>query len=190
MDAVVLVQKEALNQLLLGTDVQAELGIAVMVKKCDQLRQEECDLKRKQSSPRVRLSGAATNGEKDSAVDSPCAKTREGHQDRDALMKDPDSEGRPDPDEPAETSPQVGVVQLLQTVKVPAGYKKIVRGRVQGGVESTLMLFTSTIDRTDVLLADSAVDSSDGVCAHGCTREPLTLSRLPQSLLAAHTTLG
>lgn len=65
---------------------------------------------------------------------------------------------------PSQKSNQAGEVQLLQTVKVPAGYKKIVRGQVQGGEGSTLTLFTSTIDQPGVLLADGTVCSMDGRC--------------------------
>ena len=59
---------------------------------------------------------------------------------------------------------QFGEVRLLQTVKIPAGYKKVIRGRVQGGVGSTLMLFTSTVNRPDLLLADGALEGGDGEC--------------------------
>ena len=62
--------------------------------------------------------------------------------------------------QPTRVSDEFGEVQ---TVKIPAGYK-IVRGWVQGGVGSTLMLFTSTVEMPDLLLTEGALDGGDGEC--------------------------
>ena len=58
-------------------------------------------------------------------------------------------------------SSKTGVVRLLQTVKIPAEYKKIVRRRVHGGVREELVLLMSTMDVPALQMADSALDASD-----------------------------
>lgn len=59
-----------------------------------------------------------------------------------------------------------GVVQLLQTTKVPAGYKKIVRGQVQKTAEGqAMMLFTPSIEGPGVTLADGVIDCRGEECA-------------------------
>ena len=58
-------------------------------------------------------------------------------------------------------SAQTGVVRLLQTVKIPAGYGKIGRGRVHGGVGEEMVLFTSTMAVPALQMADSALDAGD-----------------------------
>ena len=50
-----------------------------------------------------------------------------------------------------------GEVRLLQPVKVPAGYQKLVRGSVDSSIEAGLLLFTPLSGDKGLLMADSAV---------------------------------
>ena len=74
-----------------------------------------------------------------------------------------------------------GVVRLLQTTKIPAGYGKMVRSRVDGEIEAALFLFIPSALGRGVELADGVVEVGEGPCVmlvvenHG--REMLRLKR-------------
>ena len=58
----------------------------------------------------------------------------------------------------AGTSSQTeGEVSLLQATRIPAGYHKLIRGKVEQDLDSELLLFTPCSLDNDVLLPDSAV---------------------------------
>jgi len=56
------------------------------------------------------------------------------------------------------------VVHLLQTTKIPAGYQKVVRARVDGEIAGALLLFTPSAVEGGVELADGMVEVGDGPC--------------------------
>ena len=67
--------------------------------------------------------------------------------------------------EPLGTMSEIGEVCLLQTTKIPAGYKKTVRVNVRGAVDNALLLFTLTLDQGPLQMADGAIECGDGRCA-------------------------
>ena len=76
----------------------------------------------------------------------------------------------------AGTSSQTdGEVRLLQANRIPAGYQKLVRGKVKQDLDSELLLFTPRSLENDVLLPDSEVTLQEDklvtlvVCNHGRT---------------------
>ena len=57
------------------------------------------------------------------------------------------------------TQPATGVIRLLQTIKVPAGYRKVIRGGIQEAPGSpTTMLFTPSLELSTVRLADGVIE--------------------------------
>jgi hypothetical protein len=56
----------------------------------------------------------------------------------------------------------VGEVRLLQAMKVPPGYRKIIRGQLHGAIRGALMLFTPTLDNPAVQMAKGIVDGREG----------------------------
>ena len=75
------------------------------------------------------------------------------------------------------SSPQAGIVQLLQTVKIPAGYK-IVKGQIRGSLMDAVMMFTSTPDVPALQVTDGTLEGDDGTLIlenHG--NEKLTLKQ-------------
>ena len=55
----------------------------------------------------------------------------------------------------------VGVVRLLQNVKVPPGYKKIIRAKMEGEISDYLLMCTHCADNP-VVMADSVLEVGDG----------------------------
>ena len=83
---------------------------------------------------------------------------------------------------PCEPMGPVGVVRLLKSEQIPAGYRKMVRARE---VASAMLMFTSEIRKEDVLLPDAVFEGTEGAC--------LTLvvsNRGPTVRLERDTTLG
>ena len=195
-DAVVLVQKGAPNQLLLGTDVQPRLGIALIVQEYDLLAHKKHGPPRQEVLPsrsgntecvkKTRTGSAATTvghgglqtcpdfeksckqpvyghtqpvNESKSCNPSPTTRRKKSCQSN--LLTCVRMERETSMDSPATTTAEI---RLLQTVKVPAGYRKIARGLVQGDVGDTLLLFTSTVDIPDLLLADGALEGGGDGC--------------------------
>ena len=156
------------------------------MKECDLLTQEECRLEKEDPQPELKqaedsgmkIGGADATLSDSSGIQSVHTQTES----RDPPVSDAEG-GRQNL---SQKSNQMGEVRLLQTVRIPAGYKKIVRGQVQGGEGGTLTLFTSTIDHPDVLLADSAVCSMDD----GCTTLILENHGTEKLLLERGTVLG
>ena len=74
-----------------------------------------------------------------------------------------------------------GVIRLLQSVKVPMGYKRVVQGRIDKEMAEALLLFTPQMDETDVTMMDSLVEVGEGTCValvvenHG--QEPIRLKK-------------
>ena len=48
--------------------------------------------------------------------------------------------------------------------RIPAGYQKMVRARIYGGVEATWLMFTLDVKHTDIQLADAALEGTGGAC--------------------------
>ena len=63
---------------------------------------------------------------------------------------------------PEVTTSRTGEVSLLQTMKIPAGYKKMIQVSVRGEVEESLLLFTPTIEDERLWLADGAIECGSG----------------------------
>ena len=237
-DSTVLVQKGAPNKLLLGTDVQPKLGIALVVQRVDMLTRSPISGQDEDQPPATGAAESTWRGPEDqrdfgeqkpqlqdsrqaNSAGSPTGGappqlqelTRDEWNncqplDSPSRGEDPQCQGgsKPqeispmslDPEPPPQSGeprlqrrqPQLaevslpavshadggetqggalsptGVVRLLQTTKVPAGYKKIIRGRIQKSAEGrTMMLFTPSIGRTDVTLADGVIDSREEECA-------------------------
>ena len=59
------------------------------------------------------------------------------------------------------TPSSVGVVRLLQNVKVPPGYKKIIRAKMEGEISDCLLMCTQCADNP-VVMADSVLEGGDG----------------------------
>ena len=102
MDVTVLAQKGAPNNLLLGTDVQSQLGFSLVMKKSEA---QAVDL---------------LNGRE-------CSLPKEAPGLSQAQAKEPESETLETGDDIA-----TGVVRLLTPTDVPSGYKKMVRAKIEG----------------------------------------------------------
>lgn len=253
-NAIVLVQKGAPNDLLLGTDTQPKLGIALVIQSTDMLTQTPVafgELQHRQlqenpgSRPSSGLPGNSGRQQFPRSQESSGRQEDSGSQEDSRKKEDPKSRGDagrqedtgspvksnsrrdsgslddprpwPDPGSQSGSGPQdnvedsgsqdnsrqldgpvlpdppllypqgqnittpnqkpsmgdveatadrgggappvTGVVRLLQTIKVPAGFKKIVRGHVRDAPESlTTMLFTPSLELSDVRLADGVVE--------------------------------
>ena len=132
VQAVVLVQKDAPNDLLLGTDLQPQLGFTLSL--------------RKGGGKVVGLLGRGGDGT--STTDTEGAEDRSNRSNGAPLVTE----------ESKQQSPLPGEVRLLQPVKVPAGHQKLVRASVDSSVEAGLLLFTPLGGDKDLLMKDSAVE--------------------------------
>ena len=56
---------------------------------------------------------------------------------------------------------QSGVVRLLQTVRIPPGYQKAVKARINRELEPSLLLFTPQVQQPHVLVPDGAMEGTD-----------------------------
>ena len=131
-DAAVLVQKGAPNNLLLGTDVQPHLGFAMVVKKIGGMldlfsgRGCHCDggecAQEKTSREQADTLSAGQGGCNDGEKTFPLGASGES------------GAGQ------LNTTP-MAVVQLLQTTKIPAGYGKMVRARVDSEIERIVTVY-------------------------------------------------
>ena len=147
MDAVVLVQKGAPNDVLLGTDVQPQLGFSLLMatseKRVDLLVGE---------GPMVWMEGVGRKDREDMPV-SPVEK-EEGVSTDEALGR-----SQPDVGTGQENAKGLdGVVRLLHGTRIPPGYQKLVRASVNRELEKCLMLFTPQVDQPDLVMEDSAVE--------------------------------
>ena len=55
---------------------------------------------------------------------------------------------------------RTGVVSLLKAVKVPPGYRKIVKTQISGDLEESLLLFTPEL--SSLALSDGVLEGKDG----------------------------
>ena len=58
------------------------------------------------------------------------------------------------------------MVRLLRTVKIPCGHQKVVQTSISGGLESSLLLFSPSVEQPYLLLPDAAIVGADGSCAN------------------------
>jgi len=158
-EAMVLVQKGAPNNLLLGTDVQPQLGFAMVVRKTGGVvdlfsgREWECV-----DGEKAQLE-TSTGQAESSVVGLSGSGGGAGGRGTDSVPNENihlecTSDG----------GATVGVVRLLQTTKIPAGYGKMVRARVDGEIAGALLLFTPSAVEGGVKLADGMVEVGDGPC--------------------------
>ena len=187
VDAVVLVQKKPPHKLLLGTDLQSKLGFALVVgRKFDLLTDQPYAIVVGKQKPTDGVPAPQSNGDPNQDVDLETSTQREerlgmgscgGEGISTEGMVGSTAGGQTHPDV---TTSRTREVSLLQTVKIPAGYKMI-RASVRGEVEESLLLFTSTIEDERLRLADGAIECGSGRCTtlvvenHGT--EKLTLKR-------------
>ena len=148
-DVKVLVRKDAPNRLLLGTDAQPPLGYVL--------------IKKENNASGVDLATGKTvhldYRESGDTSESPQTKEPTGGEE----TRSPDvipSEEPQDQSQPVPTGP--GVVRLLNATRIPSGYKKMVRAKVEGNLREQLSLFTPVQLEDDLMMVDSAVDLSEG----------------------------
>ena len=188
VDAVVLVQKKPPHNLLLGTDLQSKLGFALVVdRKFDLLTNQPYDVA----------------GEEQQLTDGVPAPQSNGNPNRDANLETSTQRGKrlgmvsggskgisgegmvgstaDGQTHLGATPSRMGEVSLLQTMKIPAGYKKMIRVSVRGEVEESLLLFSPTMEDERLRLADGAVECGRGRCTtlvvENHSTEKLTLKR-------------
>ena len=76
------------------------------------------------------------------------------------------------PEEPApgeqsldqSTTIPTGVVRLLNATRIPSGYRKVLRAKVERHIHEQMSLFTPTPWEDGLMMADSVVDLSDSSC--------------------------
>ena len=155
VDTVVLVQKDAPHSLLLGTDLQARLGFSLFSetngRRVDLLRADEDEPGRKDG------------------VTAPSPSLEQSFPTPTSMVVDQGGQG-PELEDPRAMDKKnslspVGVVRLLQNVKVPPGYKKIVRAKMEGEIQHGLLLCTPCTDR-QVVMADSLLEVGEGCCVN------------------------
>ena len=155
VDAVVLVQKDAPHSLLLSTDLQARLGFSLFSetdgRRVDLLRADE-------DEPGHKDGVTAPSPSLEQSLPTPTSMAvNQGGQ-------GPELEDPRAMDKKNSLSP-VGVVRLLQNVKVPPGYKKMVRAKMEGEIQHGLLLCTPCTDR-QVVMADSVLEVGEGCCVN------------------------
>ena len=188
VDAVVLVQKKPPHNLLLVTDLQSKLGFALVVgRKLDLLTGQPYPIAVGKQKPTDGVPAPQSYGDPNQDVDLEASTQREerlgmGPRCGEGVSAEgvvgSTAGGRMPPEV---TTSRTGEVSLLQTMKIPAGYKKMIRASVRGEVEESLLLFTPTIEDERLRLADGAIECRSGRCTtlvvenHGT--EKLTLKR-------------
>ena len=70
----------------------------------------------------------------------------------------------PSPDQLPSTSAPVGEVRLLNATRIPAGYQKMVRAKVEGHTCIQMSLFTPLRRENGIMMADGVVDLKDEHC--------------------------
>ena len=154
VDAVVLVQKDARHSLLLVTDLQARLGFSLFSetngRKVDLLR---ADKDGPDHMDQVEMPSALS--EQTIPISTTMAVDQSG-QGYEEDLKSLDKKN---------SSSRVGVVRLLQNVRVPPGYKKIIRARMEGELQHGLLLCTPCTDQP-VVMADSILEGGEGCCVN------------------------
>ena len=158
-DALVLVQKDAPCELLLGTDVQLLLGISVLLE-----QQKEGITSLLGGGTLIQRShhesGVANDGTMDPRVSGG------GRTIVDDVPTSWQDEGEPDELRGVNQGvKQVGVVRLLEATRVPALHKKLVRVRASGWKHKDQSLLTPTCEDPLLGMADAIVQFEEGTCA-------------------------
>ena len=154
VDAVVLVQKDARHSLLLGTDLQARLGFSLF----SETNGRKVDLLRADKDGPDHMD----------QVEAPSALSEETLPTSTTMAVDQSGQGyEEDPKslDKKNSYSRVGVVRLLQNVRVPPGYKKIIRARMEGELQHRLLLCTPCTDQP-VVMADSILEGGEGCCVN------------------------
>ena len=149
-------QKKPPHNLLLGSDLQSKLGFAlVMSRKFYLLTDQRYPIAVGKQKPTDGVPAPQNNGDPNQDVDLETSKQREERLGMGSCVGEGISaeemvgsmaRGWTHPDV---TTSRTGEVSLLQTMKIPAGYKKMIRSSVRGEVEECLLLFTPTIEDED-----------------------------------------
>ena len=152
----VLVRKGAPSSVLLGTDVQSQLGFMHAVEVG--------------SGKKVKLTSDVSE---EQAVTEVC----DG--DRESVGEELEEEEEPPlVEEPVERQEVVklwedtkeeklgptGLVRLLSATKIPSGFKKMVRAKIEGDVWEDLSLFTPCSLESGLAMPDSVFERKDGPC--------------------------
>lgn len=154
VEAVVLVQEGAPNDLLLGTDLQTKLGFSLVQEKSDGVIVDL--LTGKEQLPKKGKNTPVVSDLGDSQQLSVSGKEVQ------AVI-------------------ETGTVHLLKGVRIPAGYQKMVRVKVKDKSRKDFLLFSPQVKGEGLTMTDSALDVTDGPCAtlvvenHG--KEPVYLKK-------------
>ena len=154
--AIVLVQKDAPHQVLLGTDLQPQLGISLVIAKPG----GAVDLLTGKEWPTAKPSRGS---EPPASVEAASPKIPPGDEaDVHVLAEMTDSPivERPDASSPKDQHPSVEltnvIVRLLVAARIPPGYKKMVRAVVDAPVSKELLLFTPELSNSELGIEDGA----------------------------------
>ena len=141
-DAMVLVQKDAPCELLLGTDAQSAMGLSLLLKQGEKMT----DL----------LAGGEPSTQASHDPDKPAEEQTRG---------EPDSpQGKSLNNVPVGQKP-VGIVKLLQATRIPAHFRKMVRVVVDGTHQKDLSLITPTTEDPALVMVDAVIQCEGGNCA-------------------------
>ena len=167
----VLVQKDAPNDLLLGTDLLPQLGVSLVVGKgdgglVDLLSGCEPHFVVQRNDRPMEMTSTHTthaNGQEGAAADQ--VGVHRGSCGIENTL--PTSEREPRRRTPTSTTtlcdPPSGVIRLLTAVRIPAGHKKMVHGRVSHRQDEVL-LFTPQLDEEFLRMEESVVEVGGGHC--------------------------
>ena len=160
-DVKVLVRKDAPNRLLLGTDAQPLLGYILIQKEAD-----DCGVNlttggtvRLNPKPSLPLQPFTDVPDEEDTPPQPSGEEAESEE---AMPRDL----------PPQRPEVTGVVRLLTATRIPSGYKKMVRAKVEGPVMEKMSLFTPVPREDCLMLADGAVDLSEGSCVTLVVQNP------------------
>ena len=148
-DVMVLVRKKAPNRLLLGTDAQPLLGYILVKKETE--------------DSGVNITTGETVQLSHKSVQTP-QKSDDAQEVASPERQLPGERREETKPRDVPTTAPPGVVRLLTATRIPSGYKKMVRAKVEGHVRESMSLFTPAPREDDLMMADSAVDLSDGNC--------------------------
>ena len=151
MNSVVLVRKGAPNELLIGTDVQPQLGLSLVAEDSDGGMTDLFSGQRLN----FRKTTSRTNQEspKKETPTKPVPVETGG----------PDTSSAEEGTQPpgSSTQPADNEVRLLQTVRVPAGRQKLVRATVRTQTGGGPLLFTPAELKESLRMADSLVQMEE-----------------------------
>ena len=145
-EAVVLVQKGAPHNVLLGTDLQAELGFSLVLE-----------------SNRGRVDLLSQEAQEPSLQEQPTTPTRQRPKPITTRANNWDGSGPEEIEIDEAKQSSAGAVRLIQNVRVPPGYKKIVHARMDDEIEHGLLMCTPCVGG-EVEMADIVFQCEDGNC--------------------------